>query len=183
MTWGHFYWRHYTTGLLNVNCRRWLWFLYIFSRRKRNGLKFSSMSCLQPTWVARMKIFTIFCSYFGTKIILDDCLLLISHQLSSIPSLAGTLISCELLTDVHQLCQQQPGGANDDTRPLQKYLLHGRGTKCLLALNLLGTQASSGHYRPWLSYFSQKERRLFALANRQVCHVDFIITTICARVC
>ncbi|CAB3359283.1 Hypothetical predicted protein [Cloeon dipterum] len=57
-----------------------------------------------------------------------------------IPSLAGTLISCELLTDVHQLCQQQPGGVNDDTKPLQRYLLQGRGTKCLLALNLLGTQ-------------------------------------------
>ncbi|XP_059485723.1 lysosomal-trafficking regulator isoform X2 [Neocloeon triangulifer] len=60
-----------------------------------------------------------------------------------VPSLAGTLISCELLTDVHQLCQQQPGGANDDTRPLQRYLLQGRGTKCLLALNLLGTQGIS----------------------------------------
>jgi hypothetical protein len=95
-----------------------------------------------------MKIFTTFCSYFGTKITylaIETIILLIAYQLFSIPSLAGTLISCELLTDVHQLCQQQPGGANDDTRPLQKYLLHGRGTKCLLALNLLGTQASSGH--------------------------------------
>jgi hypothetical protein len=98
-----------------------------------------------------MKIFTTFCSYFGTKITyiwLETIVLFIAYQLFSIPSLAGTLISCELLTDVHQLCQQQPGGANDDTRPLQKYLLHGRGTKCLLALNLLGTQASSGHKRP-----------------------------------
>jgi hypothetical protein len=60
------------------------------------------------------------------------------------PSVAGTLVSGELLNDVHLLCQQQPGGAGDDTRPLQRHLLRGRGAKCLLALNLLGTQVSLG---------------------------------------
>ncbi|KAF4522716.1 hypothetical protein B566_EDAN012733 [Ephemera danica] len=58
------------------------------------------------------------------------------------PGLAGTLLSCELLSDVHQLCQQ-PGQHEDDTRPLRNFLLSGRGARCLLTLHALGTQGIS----------------------------------------
>ncbi|GLH06434.1 Neurobeachin [Gryllus bimaculatus] len=50
----------------------------------------------------------------------------------------ATLIGCELLTDVHQICSQP--GDGEDLAPLCHYLLHGRGWRSLAVLHCLGVQ-------------------------------------------
>ncbi|XP_068085277.1 lysosomal-trafficking regulator [Anabrus simplex] len=50
----------------------------------------------------------------------------------------ATLIGCELLADVHQICSQP--GDGEDLTPLRHHLLRGRGWRCLAALHCLGVQ-------------------------------------------
>ncbi|KAK3927653.1 Lysosomal-trafficking regulator [Frankliniella fusca] len=54
--------------------------------------------------------------------------------------LAGvaTLIGCELLSDVHQICSQP--GDGDDLSPLRRHFLFGRGWRTLAVLHYLGVQ-------------------------------------------
>lgn len=54
--------------------------------------------------------------------------------------LAGvaTLIGCELLSDVHQICSQP--GDGEDLSPLRRHFLFGRGWRTLAVLHYLGVQ-------------------------------------------
>lgn len=54
--------------------------------------------------------------------------------------LAGvaTLIGCELLSDVHQICSQP--GDGEDLAPLRRHFLFGRGWRTLAVLHCLGVQ-------------------------------------------
>lgn len=53
----------------------------------------------------------------------------------------STLIACELFADVHSICSCQE--EENELIFLRKYLVHGRGWKCLTVLNLLGVKGTS----------------------------------------
>ncbi|XP_043802416.1 lysosomal-trafficking regulator isoform X6 [Apis laboriosa] len=53
----------------------------------------------------------------------------------------STLIACELLSDVHELCAKRIDG--DELARLRKYLAQDRGWRCLAALHLLGVRGLS----------------------------------------
>ncbi|XP_075225539.1 lysosomal-trafficking regulator mauve isoform X2 [Lycorma delicatula] len=56
-------------------------------------------------------------------------------------SAVSTLIACELLSDVHEICSRPgAGGDHDDLALLRRHLLFGRGWRCLAAIQCLGTQ-------------------------------------------
>lgn len=53
----------------------------------------------------------------------------------------STLIACELLSDVHELCAKRIDG--DELARLRKYLAQDRGWRCLATLHLLGVRGLS----------------------------------------
>ncbi|KAK9307869.1 hypothetical protein QLX08_001934 [Tetragonisca angustula] len=53
----------------------------------------------------------------------------------------STLIACELLSDVHELCAKRTNG--DELVRLRKYLAQERGWRCLAVLQLLGVRGLS----------------------------------------
>ncbi|XP_011343929.2 lysosomal-trafficking regulator isoform X3 [Ooceraea biroi] len=53
----------------------------------------------------------------------------------------STLVACELLSDVHELCGKRNNG--DELVGLRKYLVQDRGWRCLAALHLLGVRGLS----------------------------------------
>lgn len=53
----------------------------------------------------------------------------------------STLVSCELLSDVHELCGKEAD--NCELRNLRKYLIEKRGWRCLAALHVLGARGIS----------------------------------------
>ncbi|XP_034250095.1 lysosomal-trafficking regulator isoform X2 [Thrips palmi] len=62
------------------------------------------------------------------------------HDILPFTPLAGvaTLIGCELLSDVHQICSQP--GDGEDLAPLRRHFLLGRGWRTLAVLHCLGVQ-------------------------------------------
>ncbi|XP_067210662.1 lysosomal-trafficking regulator isoform X3 [Linepithema humile] len=53
----------------------------------------------------------------------------------------STLVACELLSDVHELCGKRNDGS--ELLGLRKYLVHDRGWRCLAVLHLLGVRGLS----------------------------------------
>ncbi|XP_046739127.1 lysosomal-trafficking regulator isoform X3 [Diprion similis] len=53
----------------------------------------------------------------------------------------STLVACELLSDVHMLCAVRTDGG--ELKGLRKYLVRGRGWRCLAVLHLLGVRGLS----------------------------------------
>ncbi|XP_024939057.1 lysosomal-trafficking regulator isoform X2 [Cephus cinctus] len=53
----------------------------------------------------------------------------------------STLVACELLSDVHNLCAERIDGG--ELVGLRKYLIQGRGWRCLAVLHLLGVRGLS----------------------------------------
>ncbi|XP_046418983.1 lysosomal-trafficking regulator isoform X1 [Neodiprion fabricii] len=53
----------------------------------------------------------------------------------------ATLVACELLSDVHMLCAFRTEGG--ELKGLRKYLVRGKGWRCLAALHLLGVRGLS----------------------------------------
>lgn len=53
----------------------------------------------------------------------------------------STLVACELLSDVHELCGKRNAGG--ELLGLRKYLVHDRGWRCLAVLHLLGVRGLS----------------------------------------
>lgn len=53
----------------------------------------------------------------------------------------STLVACELLSDVHELCGKRNDGG--ELLGLRKYLVHDRGWRCLAVLHLLGVRGLS----------------------------------------
>ncbi|XP_074102061.1 lysosomal-trafficking regulator mauve isoform X2 [Cotesia typhae] len=50
----------------------------------------------------------------------------------------STLIACELLSDINELCMTTKNEGGDELVELRKYLIEGRGWRCLAVLDLLG---------------------------------------------
>ncbi|XP_057327101.1 lysosomal-trafficking regulator [Microplitis mediator] len=49
-----------------------------------------------------------------------------------------TLIACELLSDINELCTTTKNEGGDELVELRKYLIQGRGWRCLTVIDLLG---------------------------------------------
>lgn len=53
-------------------------------------------------------------------------------------SAVSTLVACELLSDVHEICSRLNARDNDDLAVLRRHLLTGRGWRCLAVIHCLG---------------------------------------------
>lgn len=62
-----------------------------------------------------------------------------SHACSKMRCVCNILVA-EFLANVHVICERC--AADDDTRPLQQYLLHQRGCVILRVLSTIGVQVS-----------------------------------------